>query len=54
MGLLNRGIQYDQRWAEKAFLINGYSLLVALPELNAMLTHVAVQHTLASSFTAAF
>jgi hypothetical protein len=44
MGLLNRGIQYDRRWAEKPFLPSGHSLLVCLPDLNAMRLYAALQH----------
>jgi hypothetical protein len=52
MGLLNRGIQYDRRWAEKPFLPSGHSPLVWLPDANGMRLYVALQHGRLSGFFA--
>jgi hypothetical protein len=35
MGLVNRSIQYDQRFTEKPFLLNRHSPLVWNPSFNA-------------------
>jgi len=44
MGLVNRSIQYDQRFTEKPFLLNRHSPLVWDPSFNADRKNAALQH----------
>jgi len=51
MGLVNRSIQYDQRFTEKPFLLNRHSQLVWDPSFNAD-RNAALQHLLSSELRA--
>jgi hypothetical protein len=44
MSLVNRAIEYDRRFTEKPFLLNGHSPLVWDPSFNADRNNVALQH----------
>ena len=52
MGLVNRSIQYDQRFTEKPFLLNRHSPLVWDPSFNADRKNAALQHLSSSELRA--